>query len=386
MTRHAPRLRLLALRALLCLLLPLLAPPAQAHLLNMSRVDIDVTADGSVQVRLELDLTAELGGPADYHAASQAPVPLDDPRLAQLALDAAAAIELVHDGVRVQLRPVQLRMPQDSLTTFLSGRAWPRTNLVLQGALGRPATGGQVRVVFAPTFTFEEPIAVTLKDVAAGRTVTRWLIANQRSPVLALGAGTVPEDMAEPAEPVATIVLRYTREGFAHILPDGIDHLLFVAGLFLGMRSRSRLVAMLSLYTLAHSITLGLAAFSVVEVDSGIVEPAIALSIAWVGVENLRSEARFRTRMALVFVLGLVHGLGFAGALRESGLPAEGTLWALASFNVGVELGQLAFLAMLVAVTVYWQSRDWYVARVVRPASLAIAAIGLLWTVERLTA
>jgi hypothetical protein len=90
--------------------------------------------------------------------------------------------------------------------------------------------------------------------------------------------------------------------------------------------------------------------------------------------------------MVLVFMLGLVHGLGFAGALRESGLPADGALWALASFNVGVELGQLTFLAVLTALTLHWQSRDWYVARVVRPASLAIAAIGLLWTVERLTA
>jgi hypothetical protein len=382
-------MRRVALRPWLLALLVLLAPLAHAHLLNRSRVDIDVSADGSVEVRLALDLTAELGGPADYHAASQAPVPLDDPRLAELARDAAAAIELVHDGVRVPLQPARLRMPQDSLTTFLSGRAWPRANLELKGSLGRPATAGQLRVVFAPTFTFEEPISVTLRDVASGRTVTRWLIARQRSPVLALGTDAVPADVAaaaEAAEPATTIALRYVREGFAHILPDGIDHLLFVAGLFLGVRSRSRLVAMVSLYTLAHSITLALAAFSVVEVDSGIVEPAIALSIAWVGVENLRREARFRTRMVLVFMLGLVHGLGFAGALRESGLPADGALWALASFNVGVELGQLTFLAVLTALTLHWQSRDWYVARVVRPASLAIAAIGLLWTVERLTA
>ncbi|MGA1372134.1 MAG: HupE/UreJ family protein [Pseudomonadales bacterium] len=285
---------------------------------------------------------------------------------------------------RVDLRPSRLRMPTEGLDTFLSGRAWPRTILGLQGSLGRPADEGYLRVSFEPTFIFEEPIAVTLRDATSGRTVTRWLIALQRSPVLALGTTASPAPVDDYQEAPATIAARFLVEGFRHIVPAGIDHLLFVVGLYFGVRSRARLLALVSLYTVAHSITLALAAFSLVEVDSEIVEPAIALSIAWVGVENLRAEARFHWRMLIVFTLGLIHVLGFAGSLRESGLPADSALWALVSFNAGVELGQLTCLATLAAALLWWQRQAWYEARIARPASVIIAVIGVLWTVERI--
>lgn len=372
-------------RAALCwLLLASIAQAAHAHLLNMSLVDLTVAADGMVEVRLALDLSSELGGPAAYYAASRAVSPLEDAELNVLAQRAAGAVVLLHDETRVPLRPIALHMPRDALEVFLSGRAWPRADLRLRGSLAAAADTGAVRVVFAPSFTFEEPIAVTLREGATGRTVTRWLIAGQRSPLLGLGRAGAPVAAAIDAEPVQAIVTRYLRQGFLHILPLGIDHLLFVAGLFLGVRSVRQLVALISVYTVAHSITLGLAAYSLVEIDSGIIEPAIALSIVWVGVENLRPQRRLRWRALLVFALGLVHGLGFAGALRESGLPADGTMWALGSFNVGIELGQLVVLALLLGVTWGWRSKHWYGARIVRPGSIAIAAIGALWTVERL--
>lgn len=368
------------------LLLLSCSPPLAAHLLNMSRVNIDVDPDGSVEVRLQLDLTVELGGAEAYFAASQKPEPLKDPQLAALAAEVTTAVQLMHDGVRVELHAVRLQMPDDSLESFLGGLAWPRADLVLQGSLNQPADAGDLRVTFDPAFVFEEPIALTLRETVSGRTLSRWLIAEQRSPPLILGraAGKSAVIADEPVESAGAILVRYLRYGFDHILPGGLDHLLFVAGLFLGVRARMPLVALVSLYTVAHSITLAMAAFSLIRVDSAIVEPLIAFSILWVAVENLRAAPRLEVRMMVVFALGLVHGLGFAGALRESGLPDTGVLWALAGFNGGVELGQLVWLAVLLVLPGWWQDRDWYGRRVVRPASIVIGVVAFAWTVERI--
>lgn len=242
-----------------------------------------------------------------------------------------------------------------------------------------------IRMVFDPAFTFEEPIALTLRDVARDTTVTRWLIAEQQSPRFALGATDVAQ-AEPPEEPRLTLLARYLRYGFDHILPTGLDHLLFVTGLLLGARRLYPLLGWVSMYTLAHSITLALAAFSLVRVDSPVVEPIIAFSIVWVAIENLRAEPAPRRRLLLVFALGLVHGLGFAGALRDSGLPSEGPLWALLGFNLGVELGQLTWLLGLAALIWPWRRRAGFARFVVRPASVVIALIGGLWGIERLTA
>ena len=364
-----------------------------AHLLNMSRVEIDVRSDLSVRVRLDLDLTVALGGAEGFHAASQTDDPLKEPALADLAQLVARAVRLTSGDTLVTLTPVTLKMPEEALEEFLSGLSWPQARLTLQGQLPERAGAAiaPVRVVFDPEFPFEEPIAVTLRDVDRGVTVSRWLVAEQRSPLLVFGMDTAAVGADSGAvvtaeEPLTTIVLRYLAFGFNHILPDGLDHLLFVAGLFLGCRQLGRLVGLISTYTVAHTITLGMAALSWVELSGSIVEPIIALSIAWIAVENLRRDPGLWWRLGVVFVFGLVHGLGFAQALRDSGLPAEGTLWALAGFNLGVELGQLAWISMLLILFGYWRSRPGYDSWVVRPVSIGIGIVALFWTVERLTA
>lgn len=175
--------------------------------------------------------------------------------------------------------------------------------------------------------------------------------------------------------------------GFLHILPKGLDHILFVLGLFLLSRKWSLLLWQVTAFTLAHSITLALSVFGFVDVSPSIVEPLIALSIVYVGVENLLTRSLHVWRIVIVFVFGLLHGLGFAGVLVDLGLPKTDFVWALAGFNVGVEAGQLAVIG-LAFISVFWMrgNQQAYRSWVVIPTSLAIGIVGLYWFWERLPA
>ena len=173
--------------------------------------------------------------------------------------------------------------------------------------------------------------------------------------------------------------------GFTHILPGGLDHVLFVVGLFLLAAGTRGLLLQISAFTVAHSVTLALAALGIVSVPSAIVEPLIALSIAYVAIENLRATSLTRWRMAFVFGFGLLHGLGFAGALRDLGVSSSDLPLTLVGFNVGVELGQIAVVVLAAAAVRLLpvpphRRRQWIAA----PVSVAIAAIGLFWAVERI--
>jgi hypothetical protein len=138
-------------------------------------------------------------------------------------------------------------------------------------------------------------------------------------------------------------------------------------------------------FTIAHSITLGLSIYGVLSLPSGVVEPLIALSIAYVAIENLLTRELKPWRLALVFMFGLLHGLGFAGVLRELGLPREEFLTALVTFNLGVEGGQLTIIAAAMLAVAPFMTKGWYRQRVVIPASVVIAAIGAYWFVTRLS-
>jgi hypothetical protein len=135
----------------------------------------------------------------------------------------------------------------------------------------------------------------------------------------------------------------------------------------------------------AHSITLGLSMYGLVSVSPRIVEPMIALSIAYVAIENIFLSELRAWRVALVFAFGLLHGMGFAGALKELELPRSEFLTALLAFNAGVEGGQLAVIcAAFLLVGWHYSQRPWYRSRVVVPASVLIACTAIYWTVERL--
>ncbi|CAN5858188.1 hypothetical protein BH11VER1_BH11VER1_24910 [soil metagenome] len=177
----------------------------------------------------------------------------------------------------------------------------------------------------------------------------------------------------------------FMRQGFLHVLPFGLDHILFVLGLFLLSREWRPLLLQVTTFTVAHTLTLGLATLGWVNVSPSVVEPIIAGSIAVVALENIFRPYYTSWRLLLVFTFGLVHGLGFAGALRQLELPTASLLVGLLGFNVGVEGGQLAVIAMAVAVTFWIKKPVLYRKFIVIPGSLIIAALGLKWMIERLS-
>ena len=176
----------------------------------------------------------------------------------------------------------------------------------------------------------------------------------------------------------------YLKQGFEHILPEGLDHILFVLGLFLLCRAWKPILIQVTTFTIAHTITLALATLGYVKVDTNIVEPIIALSIAVVALENIFRPTYGKFRLLLVFIFGLIHGLGFAQRLIDEQIPSGSVASALLGFNCGVELGQLAVIALAVAATFWIKDETKYRRWVVIPASTLIALAGLIWAYQRL--
>jgi hypothetical protein len=176
----------------------------------------------------------------------------------------------------------------------------------------------------------------------------------------------------------------YLRLGFTHILPLGLDHILFVVSLYILEPRLKPVLWQATAFTVAHSITLGLAMYGWVQPPSAVVEPIIALSILFVAIENIITDKLNPWRVAVVFGFGLVHGLGFASALTSLGLPEKDYFGSLISFNVGVELGQVTVILLAWALVGRWAANKvWYKSRVVVPVSVAIGLVAIYWTVER---
>lgn len=180
------------------------------------------------------------------------------------------------------------------------------------------------------------------------------------------------------------IFTTYIEVGFTHIIPKGLDHILFVVGLFLLSAKLSTLLWQVTSFTVAHSVTLALGIFGLVQISPAIVEPLIAASIVYVCIENILTEKLQKWRPLIVFGFGLLHGLGFAGVLQEIGLVRDHYITGLIAFNVGVELGQLAVIAIcFLAVGLWFRSKPWYRERITIPTSMVIAVIGAWWFIER---
>jgi hypothetical protein len=201
-------------------------------------------------------------------------------------------------------------------------------------------------------------------------------VLDRAHPVWTLDAGGASSSLA-----MAWAMLKL---GVEHIL-TGADHLVFLFGLILvGGRLRS-LIGVVSAFTVAHSITLALAALSIFAPSPRLVEPAIALSIAYVGIENLFVHDASK-RWRITFPFGLIHGFGFAGALREIALPRAQVPVALVSFNLGVEIGQLAVLAVALPLVLTVRRAPWFGDRGVKALSIAIAIGGAVLFVVRVAA
>jgi hypothetical protein len=355
--------------------------------LNMSNVTVALQDDGTVKLTLVLDLLVEAGSREAYFELSRLPVSFLDPRIAALTERLRGAIVLEADGKPLELTVQSLQFPPESRELFLSPLAWPRTTIELLAVPDAAlSTAAQLRIRFLGSFVFEEPIATTFVIGEGGRSMTRWLVTGQQSPPFAT-AGWQPQ--SAPTAPAPTPALlpifgEYVSLGFLHILPVGIDHLLFVLGLCIGSSSFRRLAILISLFTLAHTLSLAAVSVGAIPASPRIVEPLILLTIMWVAVENLRQQRRFALSAALVLVFGLIHGMGFAGALKTIGLPTDSFFTALFGFNIGVELAQLTFIAGALLLLQILRRWPWYPRFVVRNGSLAIAGISLYWAAQML--
>lgn len=177
----------------------------------------------------------------------------------------------------------------------------------------------------------------------------------------------------------------YVIEGYKHILPLGLDHILFILCVFFLNTGIRQIILQATMFTLAHTITLGLAMYGIINPPGNIVEPIIALSILFLALENIFSSKVKPWRLVMVFLFGLVHGMGFAGALSELGMPQYAFATALVSFNIGVELGQLTIiLFMYFIVSRPFAKHNWYRGKIVKPVSIMIALVAGYWTIERI--
>ncbi len=354
-------------------LLALLAPAAAAgHDVENTHVLVVFEADGTYRVDVLND--ADWLWLQVHPAASAAELPdvgVRNRQLAERTPAFAAGMTLVFDGTPEAPEAVAYVPPPTSDRSGPWGLAEPGL-IRLSGTL--PA--GAVTFRFAYDRIVDEyPMTVAR---AAGAPVTHWLQPSQLSPAL---------DIADlvPLTPLQ-VAVQYLGLGYTHILPKGLDHILFVLGLFLLSTKLRPLLFQVTAFTVAHTITLALTIYGVFSLAPSIVEPLIALSIAYVAVENLVTAELQPWRIVLVFAFGLLHGMGFAGVLADLGLPRGEFVTALVTFNLGVEAGQLTVIGAALAAVAAFRDREWYRSRVVVPLSLGIAAVGLFWTVERVLA
>jgi hypothetical protein len=352
------------------------ARPGQAHNLPYSLVTLSVSIDGDWRLTLECHTAALVMGLPQQHltpAARAGLAQMPDAELAQRAslmqdyLRRATVIEI--NGRRIETPSPQFptvpEIREDGVQTLQT--ALPSAPLVLQGRL--PAGAANMTLTFPP-----ELGTVLLKTQQAGAAAAQALTPGEQSaPVRIRGP---------PPSPLRTIG-QYLRLGYLHILPGGFDHILFVLSLFLLNPRWKPLAAQVTAFTVAHSVTLSLAVFGIVSLPARLVETMIAVSIAVVAVDNLRTAKLAPWRPFVVFGFGLLHGLGFASVLKELGLPRGQEALALATFNVGIELGQLTVLASAFLVLGWTIRKAWYRARVVIPCSLAITAVATIWAIQR---
>ena len=235
-----------------------------------------------------------------------------------------------------------------------------------------------------------EGARVAVKGLEKSRTAALLRIEwNDRQSLHALLKADQPAVRVGPALGLLAVAQSYTMLGAEHILL-GADHLLFVLGLLVLIRGRRNLVMAITAFTAGHSITLALATLDLLQLPSRVAELGIAISLIVVAVEICRGEregegeSRIRRRPWMMsFGFGLLHGLGFASALREAGLPSDEVPMALLSFNVGIELGQLLFVAVVLVAMALIARRLPSSAWPLRVPGYAIGSLAAFWVIER---
>lgn len=361
------------------LLLTIVIPTARAHEMQPALANITLTQNKLVG---DIELTLE-------------------PIIIGMDL---AKIANTDDAPQAQLYDMLRNMPPAELRARFD-QAWPELKSkfrILAGttpldikidALVIPDIGN-IELTRISTLSVSAPLPADGSDVTFGWEADLGsLIIRQNQPVGAVKYAALlpPGEMSAPMpRDGAAIVggftnfLNYIIIGFEHIIPKGLDHILFVLGLFFFSLKMRALLLQVTAFTLAHTVTLAMATAGMVSIPASIVEPLIALSIAFVALENIKGGEITIRRTAIVFIFGLLHGLGFASVLGDVGLEPSKFIASLIAFNIGVELGQLSIIAIAYATLgITFGKKTWFRNRIAIPCSIIIAAVGLYWTIER---
>ena len=372
MTKH------LGLVVPLLSLLVLASALISAHPLSVTQTTLTLQVDGTFRVDMTCDLDAlALGMPQDS----------DDVELVAI-LQELSPDEFTDRTQRLRdlfARRVRVRFDDEAAlfdVSFPDYGTPPTTDTGRPTVLGLTArlTGrvplDAAEVEFFASRSFPD-IHLEIVDDARGVGV--------RS-ILEPGARSDPFALAGPVDQISRgqLAWQYLQLGVVHIVPRGIDHILFVLGLFLLSPQLRSLLWQVTAFTVAHAVTLVLGTLGLIALSRDIVEPIIALSIAWVAIENILTTRLHPWRPAVVFAFGLLHGLGFASVLADLGLPDDERLLSLLAFNLGIEIGQLSVIALALATLGWFRHSPSYRRRLVLPLSGLIAVIGLMWTVERM--
>jgi len=349
-----------------------------AHDFAITEVTILLKNQGSYQIDMRTDVDALALGVSPTSDSAQVVAKLK----AMSADDLRKTIEQVQQTLQ---RRVRLRfdgIKQTSTITFPEYES-------------RLAVENAIPTIFGLTARFSGMIPVGSKEMSFGAsrafkvvhlTILDELAGKAVQSPLGVGEDSAPYNLRDNVSSTVgqrVVAYRYLLLGFEHILPEGLDHILFVLGLFLLSNSFHVLIWQVTAFTLAHSIALALSSYNLVLLSSGPVESLIALSITYVAVENILTTELKPWRPAVVFCFGLLHGLGFAQVLGQLGLPREYSLTALMTFNIGVELGQISVLMLAFLAVGWFRDKNWYRWAVVLPSSVMICLTGLYWAIER---
>jgi hydrogenase/urease accessory protein HupE len=365
----------------ICAAVLLLPATVNAHRMRPTIVTITFHPDQTYDATIKLNMEAVLAGIGPQHEdTDDSPNALNYNELRELPPDGLRAridaftsvllngINITFDDVRSRPALIAAEIPDVGDTTV--------QRLTLIRLAGQtPANAQQLVWAYAENFG-----SSAVRVGRAGETV-------MQSAFLGPGKASEPFPIGQPLEPDSTaqIAADYIGLGFTHIVPKGMDHILFVLGIFLLSVAWRPLLYQVTAFTIAHTITLGLSLYGIISLPVGIVEPLIAASIVYVGIENILTPQLKPWRVFIVFGFGLLHGMGFAGVLTEIGLPQDELLNALISFNIGVELGQLTVIGTAYMIIGHWfKNRPWYRQAVIIPCSAAIALIGAYWVIERI--
>lgn len=353
------------------------AGSATAHEFAITEAQVVFETDGSYRIDLTVDVDALALGVSPTTDSGQNFAELSALSASELSARAEAAADTILRRVRARFDGVKQRPD----VVFPERGAAPREPAIIPSVLGITArlTGsvppGAREFTFGASRSFNV-VNLTIVDRNSETTTTTLLGVSEDSPAH-------PLDIPPPVPSRSEIARRYLSLGFEHILPRGLDHILFVLGLFLLSTKLAPLLWQVTAFTIAHTASLAMSMYGVVSLPSRWVEPLIAVSIAYIAVENILTPEMKPWRPAVVFGFGLLHGLGFAGVLRELGLPTGEFVTALVTFNIGVELGQLAVILLAFLLVGWFREREGYRRAVVIPASAAIALVGLYWSIER---